>query len=165
MGLGFKRKDAVRLPYLLSALLFIAICLTLPEPTWGQQVTAAITGKVTDPSDAPIARAKVQAKDIERGTVWTTESNLEGFYSLPRVPVGSYEVRVEMPGFQTAIHPPFELVLNQTARLDFQMRLGAINQTVEVQGAALLLDTDSMQVGAVIESKPTPRRFIPAGPM
>jgi Carboxypeptidase regulatory-like domain/TonB dependent receptor len=152
MGLRFKRKDALRLPYLLSALLFIAICLTLPEPTWGQQVTAAITGKVTNPSDAPIARAKVQAKDIERGTVWTTESNLEGFYSLPRVPVGSYEVRVEMTGFQTAIHPPFELVLNQTARLDFQMRLGAINQTVEVQGAAPLLNTDAMQVGAVIES-------------
>jgi hypothetical protein len=57
-----------------------------------------------------------------------------------------------MPGFQTAIHPPFELVLNQTARLDFQMRLGAISQTVEVRAAALLINTDAMQVGAVIES-------------
>ena len=148
----FKREEAVSLTYLLPALLFLAICLTLPEPALGQQVTAAITGKVTDPSDAPIVRAKVEAKDSERGTVWTTESNLEGFYSLPRVPVGSYEVRVEVAGFQTAVHPPFELVLNQTARLDFQMRLGAINQTVEVQGAALLLNTDAMQVGAVIES-------------
>src|SRR5260221_7412673 len=96
--------------------------------------------------------AKVQATEIERGTVWTTESTLDGFYSLPRVSVGSYEVRVEMTGFQTAVHPPFELVLNQTARLDFQMRLGAINQIVEVHGSALLLNTDAMQVGAVIES-------------
>ena len=116
-------------------------------------MTAAITGKVTDPSDAAIVGAKVEAKDIARGTVWTTETNPEGFYSLPRVPVGSYEVRVEMTGFQTAVHPPFELVLNQTARLDFQMQLGTLNQTIEVQGAPPLLNTDTMQLGAVIESK------------
>src|ERR1700687_759137 len=132
MNPRFKREDALSLTCLLPALLFIAICLTLPEPALGQQVTAAITGQITAPSDARLVGAKVEAKDIARGTVWATESNLEGFYSLPRVPVGSYEVRAEMTGFQTAVHPPFELVLNQTARLDFRMRLGAINQTVEV---------------------------------
>ena len=116
-------------------------------------MTAAITGKVTDPSNAAIVGAKVMAKDIARGTVWTTETNPDGFYNLPRVPVGSYEVRVEMTGFQTAVHPPFELVLNQTARLDFQMQLGAINQTIEVLGAPPLLNTDTMQLGAVIDSK------------
>jgi hypothetical protein len=92
------------------------------------------------------------AKDIARGTVWTTETNVEGFYSLPHVSVGRYEVRVEMPGFQTAVHAPFELVLNQTARLDFRMQIGVINQTVEVHGAAVLLNTDSMELGAVIDS-------------
>ena len=152
MNPRFKREDALSLSYLLPALLFIAICLTLPEPALGQQVTAAITGKVTDPSDAPIVGAKVEAKDIARGTVWTAESDVEGFYSLPRVPVGRYEVRVEMAGFQTVVHQPFELVLNQTARLDFRMQLAVLNQTVEVQGAAPLLNTDSMQLGAVIES-------------
>ena len=137
---------------LLSALLFLAIFLTIPELAQGQQVTAAITGKITDPSEAAIVGARVEAKDIARGTVWTTETNVEGFYSLPRIPVGRYEVRVEMAGFQTAMHPPFELVLNQTARLDFRMQMGVISQTVEVQGAALLLNTDSMQLGAVIDS-------------
>jgi hypothetical protein len=68
--------------------------------------------------------------------------------------VGSYEVRVEMTGFQTARHSLFELVLNQTARLDFQMQVGALKQTVEVQ-AAPLLNTETMQVGAVIGSKTT----------
>ena len=55
------------------------MCLTIPELARGQQVTAAITGKVTDPSDSAIVGAKVVAKDIARGTVWTTETNLEGF--------------------------------------------------------------------------------------
>ena len=152
MNPRFMGEDALRLGRLLLTLFFLAICLTIPEQAWGQQVTAAITGKVTDPSDAAIVGAKVVAKDIARGTVWTTETNLEGFYSLPRIPVGRYEVRVEMPGFQTVVHPSFELVLNQTARLDFRMQLGVVNQTVEVQGAALLLNTDSMQLGAVIDS-------------
>jgi hypothetical protein len=133
-------------------LLFLAICLTIPEAAWSQQVTAAVTGKIIDPSDAAIAGARVEAKDIARGTVWTAESNVDGFYSLPRVPVGRYEVRVEMAGFQTVVHPPFELVLNQTARLDFRMQLAVLNQTVEVQGAAVMLNTDSIQLGAVIES-------------
>ncbi len=143
---------AVRLGCHLRNLLFLAICLTIPDAAWGQQVTAAVTGKITDPSDAAIAGARVEAKDIARGTVWTAESDVEGFYSLPRVPVGRYEVRVEMAGFQTVVHPPFELVLNQTARLDFRMQVAVLNQTVEVQGAAPLLNTDSMQLGAVIES-------------
>src|ERR1700756_37158 len=53
---------------------------------WGQQVTAAITGKITDPSGAPIADAKVSATDVERGTAWPTTTNAEGVYNLPRLP-------------------------------------------------------------------------------
>src|SRR2546425_6608863 len=119
-----------------------------------QQVTAAITGRVADPSDAVIPGAKVTAKDVARGTVWTTETNTEGLYNLPRVPVGTYEIRVEAPGFQTAVHPPIELVLNQTAPVDVQMNLGQVTQTVEVTGAPPLLSTDTMQLGTVIQSQP-----------
>ena len=49
-------------------------------------------------------------------------------YSLPRLPVGNYEVRVEASGFQTAVHAAFSLELNQTARLDFAMTLGQVSQ-------------------------------------
>jgi len=152
---GSRKETRANITGMVLALFFIAICLAMGGPAWGQQVTAAITGKVTDRSNTAIVRARVEAKDIARGTVWTTETNAEGFYNLPRIPVGSYEVRVEMAGFQTAVHSLFELVLNQTARLDFQMQLGALKQTVEVQGAAPLLNTDTMQVGAVIGSKIT----------
>src|ERR1035441_7843142 len=155
MDPGFRKDAEANITGMIQALFFIAICLAMAQPIWGQQVTAAITGKVTDPSNIAIEGARVEAKDIARGTVWTTETNAEGFYDLPRIPVGSYEVRVEMTGFQTALHSLFELVLNQTARLDFQMQLGALKQTVEVQGAPPLLNTDTMQVGAVIGSKTT----------
>ncbi|HVN78662.1 MAG TPA: TonB-dependent receptor [Terriglobia bacterium] len=141
------------LTYRLLTLFLIACCLVVPKLARGQQVTAAIMGRVTDPSNAAIVGAKVEAKDTARGTAWTTVTNPDGFYNLPRVPVGSYEVRVEKEGFQTAVHPRIELLLNQTARLDFQMQLGTINQSIEVVGAPPLLNTDTMQLGTVIESK------------
>ena len=69
---------------------------------WAQEVTASITGKVTDPSGGAVANAKVTATDTERGTVWPAVTNSEGIYTLPRVPVGTYTVKVESPGFQAA---------------------------------------------------------------
>src|SRR5262250_1204460 len=92
----------------------------------GQQVTAAILGNVADPNGAPVANAKVTAKDEARGTIWTTETNSEGVFNLPRVPVGSYELRVEAQGFRAAVRPHVQLELNQTARLDFNLVIGEI---------------------------------------
>src|SRR4029453_6022583 len=131
----------------------ITTALSFPTTTWGQEVTASITGKVADPSSAIIAGAKVTAKDLDRGTLLTTETNAAGFYNLPRVPIGTYDIRVEVVGFQTAIHPPVHLELNQTARVDFVMQLGEVTQTVEVTGAPPLLQTDTMELGSVINSK------------
>src|SRR6202167_350438 len=80
----------------------------------GQEVTAGIVGTVTDSSGAPVNGAVVTARDTERGTVWNTITSNAGEYNIPRLPVGTYEVKVVAPGFETVIHPPFVLVLNQT---------------------------------------------------
>jgi Carboxypeptidase regulatory-like domain len=88
---------------------------------WAQKVTAAITGKVTDTSGAAIAGAKVTATDLERGTALQTVTNSDGDYNLPQVPVGIYTVKVENAGFQAAQQSNLTLVLNQVARLDFQL--------------------------------------------
>lgn len=90
---GSRKEEGLSLTGMVLALVFIVICLAAREPAWGQQVTAAIMGKVTDPSDTAIAGAKVEAKDIARGTVWTAETNAEGFYNFPRVRVGRSKVR------------------------------------------------------------------------
>jgi len=132
--------------------LFMALCLGVPNTVFGQQVTAAITGVVTDPSGAPIANATVTAKDTQRGTVFTTQTNQAGVYNLPRLPIGTYEVRVEAKGFQTAVRPAFTLELNQTARVDFPMTIGEVSQTVEVTASAPTLQTDSTQLNTVIDA-------------
>src|ERR1700689_2570576 len=82
-------------------LLALVVCAALaPTTGWAQQVTAAITGKVTDPSGASIAGAKITATDVERGSAWTATSNSDGAYNLPQLPVGTYNVKVENAGFQ-----------------------------------------------------------------
>src|SRR6266700_3654879 len=139
--------------FLSSAVVLLALIalLSLAPSSWGQEVTASIVGTVTDPSGAPINGADVAATDADRGTVWTAKSNEAGAYSILRVPIGNYSVKVTAPGFQTTNRAAFTLVLNQTARVDVQMKVGNINETVEVTGAPPVLQTESTEVSKLID--------------
>src|SRR5438552_3137637 len=119
------------------------------QSAWSQEVTAAIVGTVTDPSGAPIKGATVTATDTERGTAYQGQTNDTGAYNVNRIPVGTFTVKVSAPGFQTSVHPAFTLVLNQTARIDIQMKVGQVTETVEVSTAAPILKTESTQGGTV----------------
>ena len=137
---------------------FLALCLLVAfafalQPAMAQQVTATITGTILDPSGAPIVGADVTAVDTERGVTIPTKTNEQGVYVVPRVPVGSYKLKVEAKGFEIAEHPAFTLVLNQTARVDVQMRIGQGTETVEVTGAAPVLQTDTTQISTLIDAK------------
>jgi hypothetical protein len=123
------------------------------QPGWSQEVTAAVTGSIIDPTGAGIVGANLAAKDIERGTVYTVQTNGVGVFHLPRVPVGTYDLKVGAPGFQTLVYRSLTLVLNQTARVDFQLKLGPAAETLEVTSAAPLLQTDTTQLNTVIDSR------------
>ena len=137
--------------YLLAATL--AVLSAFPLGIQAQEITAAINGIITDPSGASVTGAKVSAKDLDRGTVFPTTTNSDGFYSFPRLPIGRYEVRAENPGFQAAVQSNISLQLNQSARVDFQLKVGDVNQTVEVTSAAPILQTESTQLGTVIDAR------------
>jgi hypothetical protein len=122
-------------------------------PARSQEVTGAIVGTVTDQSGAPIKGASVKASDTERGTVWAAQTNESGSYNLLRLPIGTYGVKITADGFQTTEQPPFSLELNQTARVDAQMRVGKISETVEVTSAAAVLQTESTEVSTVVDSR------------
>jgi hypothetical protein len=135
-------------------LLVLGVLLSMMAGTaWSQEVTAAIVGTVTDPSDAPIAGATVNVTDIDRGTQLVAITNDSGAYNVPRIPVGNYQLKISAKGFQTAIHPPFTLVLNQTARIDIAMKVGQVSETIEVSASAPLLQTQSTEIGTVIDAK------------
>src|SRR6185437_592587 len=136
-----------------GVLLAAAVLLAASVPVLAQEVTGAISAIVTDPSGAAIAGAKVTATDLDRNTVSAVTTGGDGFYNFPRLPVGRYEVRVENAGFQAAVQPDVVLQLNQNARIDFQMQVGNVNQTVEVSAAAPVLQTQTTQLSTVIDAR------------
>lgn len=138
-----------------SVLLVLSLCLITTatlQSAWAQEVTAAIVGTVTDPSGAPIRSATVTATDVDRGTLWTAQTNETGAYNLLRLQVGTYTVKVSAQGFQTAQKTAFTLVLNQTARVDVQMKVGQISETIEVTSEAPVLQTEDAKVGSVMDA-------------
>jgi len=132
--------------------LLVAIC-ALAGSAWGQQVTATITGRVTDPSGAAVSGAKVTATSVERGIAYKDTTNTEGYYNLPNLLVGDYNVKVENAGFQTATQSNITLQMNQIAKMDFQLQVGNVQTLVEVTSAAPVLQTEQTLLGQVIDSR------------
>jgi hypothetical protein len=130
----------------------VLMALLIPASTRAQQSTGVITGSVTDPSGAPVAGASVTVTDTERGTSLKTQTNPDGVYNFPQLPIGQYNVRVEANGFQTSVASNVALALNQTARLDFAMTLGQVTQTLEVSETVQLLQTQTTEVASVMEA-------------
>ena len=117
-----------------------------------QEVTATINGTVMDPLGRVVTNAEVTARDLDRGTVWPARTNESGFYSLSHLPIGRYEVHVRVTGFAAAVESPIELQLNQVSAVNFRLAVGSESQTVQVTNEAPLLQTDTTDVGTVIDA-------------
>src|ERR1700681_3557496 len=133
--------------------LILLLGLTLPIGIASAQTFGDITGEVTDQTGAIAPNATVTATQISTNTTRTTRTNEAGLYSFPALIPGTYQVKVEVSGFQTAIRSNIELQVQQTARVDFALSVGQTTQTVEVNANALMLTTESAAVGTVIEQK------------
>ncbi len=145
-----KESEACKALTLLGlAILIIAALGIVPQRGWAQEITGGITGTVTDPSGAAVPNARVTATDVQRGTIWPTQTNSAGVYNFPRLPAGQYRIKVVAKGFASSVRPAFTLQMNQIARVDLQLTVGAMTQTVTVNAAPPLLQTDTMQVGLV----------------
>jgi hypothetical protein len=135
---------------LVSAALILAFCGA--QGVVAQDVTASVVGTVTDPSGAAVAGATVTAKSVERGQNYTAVTNESGLYRISQLPAGSYEMKVEKPGFASIAYPAFVLAVNQVARVDVGMKMGQVSQVIEVTGNAPVLKTESTQVDTVINA-------------
>jgi hypothetical protein len=133
-----------------------AVCTILmmvgaPSTVWAQQTAGAITGTVVDPAGSAVANATVTVRDVDRGTTWATKTSASGLYEFPEIPVGNVVVKVEATGFAAEARNPFNLILNQVAQVDFHLTVGKVNETVDVTAAPPLLQTQSTEVGTLID--------------
>ncbi len=118
-----------------------------------QAPTGDITGTVSDPTGAVVSGATITLINPLTNFQRVVKSNEAGVYSLPALQPGRYNLKVEMQGFTAQLRNDIELQVAQVARLDFALRVGNVSETIEVVGGAPLLDTETTELGTVIEMK------------
>src|SRR5580704_13882367 len=116
------------------------------------QTAGQITGQVTDSSDAIVVGATVTVTNSQTNVARKTTTNSAGNYTFPAMPPGVYNVKAETRGFKGEAHEGVVLEVEQIARIDFHLQVGAVTETVEVTGGAPLLTTESSTVGTVIDN-------------
>jgi len=117
------------------------------------QTFGQITGMVSDTTGGVLVGATVTVTNTQTGASATQQANSAGLYVFPNLLPGVYNVKVEMDGFRTAVRNQVELQIQQTARIDFKVEIGSINETVEAIGSAPMLDTATATLGTVIDNR------------
>src|SRR5215475_2244085 len=128
------------------------LCLLLSLTAFSQSENATVGGTVQDSTGAFIPGVSVTATNTATGVVTTVVSNEAGAYQFASLQPGTYDLKAELPGFQTASTKAFQLGGAQQARLNFTLQVGAAaGTTVDVNVAAdTLLATSSNSVGAIL---------------
>lgn len=138
----------MRLARVLAALALITPCYL-----FGQLDRGAITGTVTDPSGAPVANARVVVKNTATGSPTEVKTNAQGQYTAPNLPVGSYQVEVNVTGFRRAVQEGITLQVTDVIKADLQLAIGAVSDSVNVQAQTSPLQTESPEIGTTVTNK------------
>ncbi len=117
------------------------------------QTSGTIQGIVTDDTGAVIPGASILVRSVETGVETNVSTNEVGFYLVPGLNQGLYAVTCSSDGFSTQEYPEVRLEVQQTMRLDCAMSVGSLTETVEVNAAAILIQSEKTEVGQVIDSK------------
>ena len=117
------------------------------------QTSGTIQGVVTDDTGAVIPGAQVLVSNIETGVDSSVSTNEVGFFTVPGLNQGLYSVTCASEGFASKEFPEVRLEVQQTMRIDCDMTVGSVTETVEVNAAAILIQSEKTEVGQVIDSK------------
>jgi hypothetical protein len=137
----------------IAAVAAILLCLAFPSDLRAQDPTGTIEGLVSDPSAAAVARARVVAVNLATGLTKESETGADGFYRILQVPAGKYSVTVHAPGFATLVREGIDVSVSQSVRLNAQLELPSVSETVKVAGGAQLVDTTSNVLGRVVTGR------------
>ena len=130
---------------LLASLIF---CCT---STRAQKDTGNIVGRVRDSGGGVVPGAKVTVRDVDRGTTFETTTSETGDYVAGPLKVGKYTVTVEKANFKTAVAGPIQLDVQGRVEADVKLEVGQISQRVEVTVQNPLLETETSNLGQVID--------------
>jgi hypothetical protein len=131
-------------------IILLSLCLPILQGM-AQTVTGSVRGTVTDPSGANVSGATVTATNTATSVATVTRTNDTGEYSIRFLQIGAYKVTVSAQGFETANYGPFVLEIDQTAKVDIALRIGAATTSVEVSSQMEpILTTESATLGETL---------------
>src|SRR5216683_1695493 len=117
----------------------------------GQSPNGNINGLVLDPSNRVVVGAEIIAVNDVTAVQFATKSNDEGIYVLPSLPPGPYRLQVSKVGFKTIIKPDIVLNVQDALSINFTLPIGALLETLTVEGGAPLVNTESATVSTVVD--------------
>lgn len=138
----------MKLSFPLRLLLVIALLVTA---AFEQSPNGTVSGLVLDPSGRAIASADIQILNDVTGVRYPGVTNGEGIYAITDLPPGPYRVQVSKPGFKTLIKPDIVLSVQGALAINFTLPVGALSETVTVEGGASLVNTESAAVSTVVD--------------
>jgi hypothetical protein len=144
---------------LVAALMFAA------ASSYGQIGTSTMTGRVTDTTGAVVPNVAITIVHLATNFVAKTTTNDEGLYRALSLQPGTYRVTAEVQGFKKAVRENIELRTGDTLAVDISMQVGNVSESIEVQGGATLLETETSATGTVVSGTvlydlPLYQRFI-----
>jgi hypothetical protein len=135
-------------------ILTIATLFTMSAAVaYAQSDRGTITGTVVDPDGGVVPGASVVAENPENGARYETVTTHTGNYTLVQVPVGTYNLNIELQGFGRFRQEGIRIFVGQTARIDAKLQLGNLAEEVNVVADASMLDTQSAEIASSVTSE------------
>jgi hypothetical protein len=129
------------------------LILLVASPLFASGPTGTITGTITDPSGAVVPKARVIVRNEGTNATRDAETNEDGDYTVALLPPGRYRVAVESAGFRRSVFHGVSVDVDQTVRLDFALRVGAITEEVSVTETPPIVQTDTSTLGQVVNNR------------
>src|SRR5258708_7174170 len=139
-------------PLCLTILLGLLLSVGFPTVAVGQ-VGGSLSGAIKDPSGAVVPGVTVTATNTTLGTIFTTTTDGQGLYSFPKLPVGRYDVTMQLDGFKPQKHVGIQVDADSALQINATLQLGEQSETVTVSINAVRVDTVSTQIGEVVPSQ------------
>jgi hypothetical protein len=132
---------------------FLTVLFALATPAFAQIDTASIVGTVSDQSGGVLPGVAVTATQEATGVTASAVTNTRGQYLFPNLKVGRYTVAAELSGFKRAVQQEVTLNVQDRAEVNFQLAVGDLSEEVVVSGRAELLQTQSADIGNVVDER------------
>jgi hypothetical protein len=143
-----------RLTWFVVSLAVLALWTNYRLPSVSAQVLyGSIVGTVTDPSGAVVSKANVTVTNPSIGLTRSVSANDDGYYSIPNLPQGAYDVSVNAPGFKPLTQKGVDVRINNVSRADLSLEVGAVTDSVSVEASAALLQTTKTDVNVNLEAR------------